>query len=462
MADHAVWTPHPGSQALFVACPIFEALYEGERGPGKTLALLMDFAQHVGQGFGSAWRGVLFRESFPQLADVVVKSRRLYREIFPSAKWNAADHKWTFPDGEELLLRWMRVEADYDNYHGHEYPWIGWEELTNWASPACYESMFACSRSSQPGMPRKVRATTNPFGVGHNWVKARFVDPAPAGTVITDEDGNQRVRIHGRLNENTHLAVADPDYVRRLAAITDPNKRKAWLEGSWDISSGGLFDDLWDSSTHVLRPFDVPASWRIDRSFDWGSSKPFSVGWWAESDGTPVQTHRGQRTFPRGTLIRVAEWYGSTGRPNEGLKMPSSKVAQGIAEREKASWFAGRVRPGPADSSIYDVTDDVSIAQSMAQNGVKWVPADKRAGSRKNGWELLRTRLAAAAEGSDEPGLYVFDTCRDFIRTVPILPRDDRDPDDVDTDAEDHAADETRYRLLAKRRPPVTSEELIG
>src|SRR6185437_8471143 len=121
--------------------------------------------------------------------------------------------------GEELLLRHMKGPDDYWNYHGHEYPWIGWEELTNWPTSECYESMFACSRSSYDGMPRKYRATCNPYGRGHAWVKARFVDPAPAGVVIRETGKPERVRIHGQLTENTHLAKADPEYLAKLQAI---------------------------------------------------------------------------------------------------------------------------------------------------------------------------------------------------------------------------------------------------
>ena len=181
MAERAIWAPQPGSQQFFVQCPFWEALYEGTRGPGKTQGLLMDFGQHVGQGYGANWRGVLFRETYPQLADVVAKSKKLFYQVFPGAKFNASDYTWHFPDGEDLLLRHMSKEDDYWNYHGHEYPWIGWEELTNWASPACYEAMKSCSRSSHPGMPRKYRSNCNPYGVGHNWVKAFWIDPAPAG-----------------------------------------------------------------------------------------------------------------------------------------------------------------------------------------------------------------------------------------------------------------------------------------
>lgn len=294
-----------------------------------------------------------------------------------------------------------------------------------------------------------VASTTNPYGVGHSWVKLYFIDPAPYGVPVQNAQGQWRVTLFGSVFENKYI---DADYVNTLRALTDPNKRKAWLYGRWDITSGGMFDDLWSPRVHVLPLFKIPDGWRIDRSFDWGSSRPFSVGWWAETDGSSVQIDGKSRTFPRGTLIRIAEWYGMGSKPNEGLRMTAASVAAGVLDRERELGIAGRVIPGPADSAIYDVMDSVSIAQNMAKAGVTWKRADKSPGSRKNGWELMRDRLEAAASNDDRPHLYAMENCRNFIRTVPPIPRDSRDPDDVDSDAEDHICDETRYRCLAYKR----------
>jgi len=454
-----VWAPQWGSQRSFLACPIYEVLFEGTRGPGKTDALLMDFAQHCGHGFGPYWRGVLFRETYPQLADVVAKSKRLFFRMFPGVKFNSSDYVWTWPTGEQLFLRHMRVEDDYWNYHGHEYPWIGWEELTNWANSACYDSMKACSRSAHPGMPRKYRSTANPYGVGHAWVKEYFIDPAPPGGIIEDQNGLQRVRIKGFYFENKALMSADPTYVAKLMSISDPNKRKAWLGADWNIVSGGMFDGVYREEVHVLRPFEIPPRWRIDRSFDWGSSRPFSVGWWAVADGTEAQVgidpdgEPVKRTFFRGSLIRVAEWYGWSGKANEGCRMLASEIARGIVKKEKEMGWAGRVRPGPADSSIFDTQNGVCIADDMARAQVNWERADKSPGSRRNGWERLRDYFnAGLSHPMESPGIFTFDTCRQFIRTVPSLPRDEKDPDDVDTGAEDHVGDECRYRVLMQPR----------
>jgi hypothetical protein len=456
------WLPH-GSQIAFLACPAFECLYHGTRGPGKTEALLMDFAQHAGLGFGPAWRGVLFRQTYPQLEEVRVKARRWIPVFFPEARWNAGQSKWTFPAGEELLLRHMARPVDYYAYHGHEYPWIGWDELTNWPTSECYETMMACCRSSHPAVPRSLRATCNPYGPGHNWVKARFIDPAPPGEPF-DVGGRTRVHLFGALRENEILLKADPDYLKTLESDTNAHRRKAWLEGSWDIVAGGLFDDLWDPRVHIVGPFDVPESWRVDRALDWGSTRPFSVGWWAESDGTDfVDADGASRPSVRGDLYRIAEWYGGTSKPNEGLKLTAREVALGILARERK---LGRdVRPGPADNQIHaKVATGRDIAAEMAAAGVTWTKAWKDPGSRRQGAQRLRALLAGAHPGTDgpreQPGLFIFAECRAFIRTVPVLPRGAKDPDDVDPNAEDHVYDETRYRIMARRG--LSGERRLG
>jgi hypothetical protein len=148
-APAITWCPQYGSQvAALSASKIFEVLMEGNRGPGKTDWLLMDFAQHVGKGYGREWRGVLFRQTFPQLADVINKSQKLFKGVFPAARYNQSEHVWTFPDGEQLFLRHMMRQSDYWNFHGHAYPWIGWEELCNWPDDKCYRVMMSCSRST--------------------------------------------------------------------------------------------------------------------------------------------------------------------------------------------------------------------------------------------------------------------------------------------------------------------------
>ena len=472
-----IWAPQAGSQVDFLQCPLFEVLYHGTRGPGKTDALLMSYAQHVDAGHGQAWRGIIFRQTYPQLADVQAKSEKWFRQIFPRARFNRSGMRWEWPGGEMLLLRHMARPEDYWNYHGHEYPFIGFEELANWNSDECFRSMFACCRSSTPGVPRMVRATTNPYGVGHNWVKERYqLHGQWWKTVVLeaplDLDGREeppRAAIHGHIDENKILMAADPKYKQTIAAsAANEAMARAWLEGSWDFVAGGMFDDVWDQRRNVVPEFVVPAGWRLDRAFDWGSSRPFSVGWWAQSDGSDLLLDDGRLVSTvRGDLFRAREWYGWTRRPNEGLRMLAVDIAKGIVERELLWGWRSlgrcRVRAGPADSSIFTVENGVCIAHDMDQpvridgrvyQGVAWVAADKRPGSRKMGWEMMRKMISNARPSENGPrelpGLFVVGRqCPQFLRTVLALPRDERDLDDVDTDSEDHIGDETRYRVRA-------------
>jgi len=315
-------------------------------------------------------------------------------------------------------------------------------------------------------MPRCYRATTNPYGPGHNWVKARFRLPQMRGRVILDamRDGEReppRVAIHGSIYENQILLHADPEYISKIrAAARNPSELAAWLHGSWDIIAGGMFDDIYRGDVHVVPsvPLSViPKRWKIDRSFDWGSSKPFAVLWWAESNGEPFEWNGRVYGKVRGDLYLIQEWYGWNGTRNEGVRMLASEVAQGVKDREEDWALEGRVKPGPADSSIFDVENGNSIAADMEKKGVRWTPADKGPGSRKQGWEQIRKLLKGAlppAGGGprEEPGLYIFDWCHQTIETVPVLPRDDKDLDDVNTEAEDHIADCIRYRVRKKLR----------
>lgn len=802
------WAPQRGSQEVFLSCPITEVLYTGTRGPGKTDALLMDFAQEVGKGYSADWNGIIFRRTFPELKDIINKSRKWFPRIWPRAKYNASQHIWTWPTGEMLSFRQFNKPSDYWKYHGHcldegevltscgwvpiqnvttqmrvvsattdgeiversvvsttkewfdgelvrysgrgrymsftpehkiavaagsaghklipysqagrnislrtggwsmpsavsgievpaffsagtttqdycafmgwylaegwtlkngarksatykcgiaqskvanpekyaaiesllnrvmpvnvctskdgfvwshkecasylrqfggslkkfiprqiieqsntedirafleayidgdgtrqgdrlyghtiskvladglceiaprlgysvhmtqrmrpnrehmsytvafnprptlnlrsdnrqraprlgvpsskvqsvrvphhgyvycigvedthsffvrqrgsvwlsgnSYPFIGWEELTTWPTDECLKSMFSCSRSTIPGMPRKVRATTNPYGVGHNFCKLRYRLPVKPGEIIgeiitdsRDESGElepTRVAIHGYLDENKILMLADPGYKQRLrAAARNPSELKAWLEGSWDIVAGGMIDDVWDAKIHVIEPFRIPDSWIIERAFDWGSTKPFSLAWWAESDGTALPDGR---VFYRGTKIRIAEWYGWNKKPNEGLKMLAVEIARQGLEMERHMKY--RVQAGPADPSIFAAENGVCIADDMARMGMGFKPADAGPGSRKNGAERVRKYLKASMKHPmEEPGLFVFNTCSQFIRTVPVIPRDDKDPEDVATESEDHIWDETRYEIMFKR-PSVSMPKLVG
>lgn len=480
-----IWKPLPGSQSLVMSCPCHSILYEGTRGPGKTDSQIMFFRKHVGKGYGSFWRGVIFDREYKNLDDLISKSKRWFPMFQDGARFIASrsDYKWVWPTGEELLFRQIKKKSDYWNYHGQEFPFIGWNELSKYPTSELFDEMMSCNRSSfrpedfplpdgkggewfLPPIPLVVFSTTNPYGAGHNWVKKRFIDVAPPGVVVSrtidvfnpmtqqrEPITKTQVRIFGSYKENIYLS---PEYIAELEGIRDKNKRKAWLWGDWDVVAGGAVDDVWDASKCVKPRFKVPYSWPINRSFDWGSTHPFSVGWWAEANGEYATLPDGTRWCPpAGSLVRIAEWYGTEEvGTNRGLKMSAGDIAKGIVEREKelrlGRYIAGEVEAGPADGQIYSVREkDVdTIATKMSDHGIDWLEADKSPGSRINGLQLVRDMLENSCR-EEGPGLYFTDNCLATLATVPVLPRDEDKMDDVDTDAEDHIYDDIRYRVLA-------------
>lgn len=506
-----IWQPLPGtSQELAIDSRCHHTLYEGARGPGKTLTQLMRFRRRVGIGYGQFWRGVIFDREFDNLSGLVAESKKWFPKFLDDAVFlsSASMYKWVWPTGEELLFRHVKKIADYDGFHGHEYPFLGWNELTRYASPDLYEKFMSVNRSSftperdtphriikpndpnilrahlcedgvyrvyetddgkpLPPIPLEVFSTTNPDGPGHNWVKDRFIDAAPRGTVVRNEvevfnpqtQQNEtvvktQVAIFGSYRENKFLS---PDYVAELEKITDENLRKAWLYGDWEIAAGDAFGDVWNKRYHVIPRFVIPESWAIDRAFDWGSSHPFSVGWWAEANGEEATVIIGDEVFkfcPQpGSLIQFFEYYGTKKiGTNKGLKLSSTDVADNINDIETAlmanGWIKSKPWAGPADNQIRDVreADVETIEKKMAKRGVAWTESDKSPGSRKNGMELFRDRLQAAVKG-EGPAIYFMDNCRASISLIPKLPRDPLKFDDVDTTAEDHCWDMTRYRVL--------------
>lgn len=457
---------HPRQSEAFLSTAT-EILYGGAAGGGKS---------HLMRTAAIAWCTAipgLQVYIFRRISDDLAKNHMEGPTGFPAmisewieqghAKINWSKNSIEFWNGAKIHLCHCQYEKDRFKYQGAEIHVLMIDELTHFTDviyrylrgrcrmgglrvPAQYVGFF----------PRIVNGS-NPGGIGHNWVKATFIDEAAPMEIKQQpkaEGGMRRQYVPAKLADNPTLTETDPDYVDRLEGLGNAALVRAMRDGDWNIVSGGMFDDLWSQDKHILRPFAIPASWRIDRAFDWGSSKPFSVGWWAESDGTEAVMADGtKRAFPRGTLFRIAEWYGWNGKPNEGLKMSDAGIADGIVKHQGDYGFADRVRAGPADSSIFDETNGDSPAKIQERHKVRWEKADKSPGSRKRGWQLMRGRLQASlADRMEEPGLFIFESCRQFIRTMPVLPRSDRDPDDVDTDAEDHIADETRYRILVGKR----------
>lgn len=495
-----VWQPIPGSsQEYAIDTRCHHTLYHGTRGPGKTITQLMRFRRRVGIGYGSYWRGVIFDREFKNLSDLVAQSKRFFTQFGDGAKFHesASEYKWTWPTGEELLFRHVKKVSDYEGYHGHEYPFIGWNELTKHPTADLYDKMMSTNRSSfvseihtpkkadgtydtvdgkpLPSIPLEVFSTTNPSGPGHNWVRRRFINCAKNGEVVKKEYEvfnprtkrdeivvKTQVAIFGSYRENIYL---DPQYIAELNRLCENNEnlRKAWLEGSWDFTAGGAIDDLWNRDVHIIPRFRIPENWYVDRSFDWGSSHPFSVGWWAEANGETVLLPNGREFTPqRGSLIQFFEWYGTKEiGSNQGLRISASDICDGIIEREIAlmegDWIQKQPRPGPADNQISSVnrSNFDTIEKEMKNKGILWEKSDKTKGSRVNGLQVLREMLEAAIKG-EGPAIYFMQNCEASIETLPSLARDEKNPDDVDTDSEDHVYDMTRYRVTNRNNRVIS------
>ena len=390
----------------------------------------------------------MVRRSRTELYDTIERSRQLYGLL--GAKFNETEKAWRFPNGARLRFAYLENDSDAEAYQGHAYTRVYVEEIGNFPRPDPIMKLMATLRSSA-GVPVGLRATGNPGGPGHQWVKARYIDPAPQGyEIIVDPDsGLERVYIPARVSDNAALMENDPNYIQRLRASGSPELVRAWLEGDWSVVTGAFFSEF-SLARHVRAPFTLPAHWVRYRAMDWGSAKPFSVGWYAVSDGELVE-------YPRGAIIKYREWYGmQPGRPNVGLKMTAEQVADGILEREDE-----KIDMSVLDPAAFAEDGGPSIAERMSKRSVFFQRADNaRVGARgaMGGWDLLRQRLVGE---DDRPMLYFFATCVHTIRTLPALQHDEKRPEDVNTDSEDHAADETRYACAARPwvREPVKKVE---
>lgn len=435
-----MWAPQLGPQTDAICADWCDELfYGGAAGGGKSDFLLGDYLQDVGR-FGSAWQGVIFRRTYPELEELVARSREIYPQT--GAEWHEQKHRWTWPGGEVLRMRYLEREADATRYQGHQYTWIGWDELTQWPSAYAYRYLRARLRSARAVGTKRIRAAANPGGVGHHWVKAMFIDPAPGGYVplLDPETGMRRMFIPAKLRDNAVLLAHDPNYAGRLKGLGSPELVKAWLEGDWSVIQGAYFTEF-SMARHVMAPRALPAHWTRFRAIDWGTASPFAVLWCAVSDGELTE-------IPRGAIVVYREWYGSTGEPNVGLKMDAARVAQGVAARTPAE---ETITYSVMDPACFKFDGGPTIAETFALNGVTCRPADNARIAQRGaigGWDQVRARLVGDNDG--RAMLLIFNTCTHLIRTLPALQHDQNKPEDVDTDGEDHAPDALRYGCMSR------------
>ena len=435
-----VWEAQNGPQRALISCPVFEVYFGGARGGGKTDGVLGDFLEHAGT-YGKNAIGLMIRRQRTELIETIERSRAIYTPL--GWQYHEQDKMWRAPDGARLRFAYLERDSDAEAYQGHSYTRLYVEEIGNFPSERPILKLMATLRSGA-GVPVGFRATGNPGGPGHQWVKARYIDPAPLGfRVIKDSiSGLERVYIPSRVADNKFLGES---YVSQLKASGSAQLVKAWLEGDWSVIDGAFFD-CWDSSKHVIRPFEIPADWLRFRSADWGFARPFSVGWWAV-----VGDDYG--SIPRGAIIRYREWYGAE-TPNVGLRLTAEAVAQGILAREKGD----KIAYGVLDPAAFAQDGGPSIAERMMRVGVTFRRADNKRVSQLGaigGWDQMRNRMVGV---DGVPMIYCFSTCTDSIRTIPALQHDADKPEDLDTDGEDHAGDEWRYACMSRPWTPAKAE----
>lgn len=458
------WFPQSGPQlAALEADWCDELFYGGERGGGKS-DFQLGYQEDGALRWKGNWRGIMFRKTYPELEELQSRAMEIFSASGATFKSQQSagfpfSNTWYWPTGASVKMRYIENERDYGRYHGHQYTGISFDEVTEYATPSGLLRMLSTLRSAA-GVPCTVRLTGNPGGIGHSWVKSRYIDVCAPRTPYRDpETGFTRMFIPSKLTDNQILLEADPAYKNRILAATYGNEalRKAWTEGDWNIVAGAFFN-CW-SNQLILRPVAFPDWWTRFRSGDWGSARPFSFDWWVIAgedwmypDGNIKSTNPDRRLIPKGSLIGYRQYYGCADpvkNPNTGLKMPAEEVAKQILHLERGETIAY----GVLDPAAFSSDGGPSIAERLysgSGNKLLFRRADNARVAAKGamgGWDQMRARML----GEDgRPLIYFFSTCTDSIRTIPMLQHDENRIEDVNSDMEDHAADSVRYACMSR------------
>lgn len=440
-AQKVIFQPNPGPQTEFLSSSEQEVLYGGAAGGGKSYAMLADPVRYFNNPKAQM---LLVRRSTEELRELINVSKQLYPDAIPGIKFLERDKTWIAPSGATLWLSYLDREDDVMRYQGQAFNWIGFDELTQWSSPYAWNYMRSRLRTtSDSGLDLYQRATSNPGGPGHQWVKKMFIDPETPGKAFwaTDLDSGEvivypkghsregeklfkRKFIPATLFDNPYLSD-DGMYEANLLSLPD-HQRRQLLEGDWDINEGAAFPEF-NRNIHVVEPFEIPKNWVKFRACDYGYGSYSGVLWFAVA--------------PDEQIIVYRELY------------VSRVLATDLADMVLESEVEEKVRYGVLDSSLWHKRGDTgpSLAETMIRKGCRWRPSDRSAGSRVAGKNEIHRRLQVD-EFTEEPRMVIFNTCKNLIAQLPSLPLDKNNPEDVDTKSEDHLYDALRYGLMSRPR----------
>ena len=460
-----------------------EVLYGGAAGGGKSF--LMRIVAITWCALIPGLQVYLFRRVSGDLNKNHMEGPKGFRAllaIWVLTGWcDIVEEEIRFWNGSKIYLCHCKDEKDIYKYQGAEIHVLLMDELTHFTE-TMYRFLRNRVRMVGIELPEQYRAGfrgpdgqinefnlfprilcgANPGNLGHLWVKTTFItsaQPLAIWRTPNSEGGMLRQYIPARLEDNPSMAADDPGYESRLEGLGSAALVKAMRWGDWDVIEGAFFD-CWANNRHVVRPFEVPRDWARFRSGDWGSAKPFSFGWWAVA--TDAYKLPSGMWLPRGCMVRYREWYGmQPGKPNVGLKMVAEAVGAGLLKREQTD---PTLRYGVLDPSCFTQDGGPSIHERMVKGSggkIRFRSADNARVPGKGamgGWDQMRARMIGDADG--RPMIVWFDTCLDSIRTIPALQHDSARPEDLDTDGEDHAADDARYACMS--RPWVTPSRSIA
>lgn len=427
-------------QSVFHTTVASEKLYGGAAGGGKTAAIVAESITLALEYSGISVN--LFRRTIPELnrtikAEIVKQCHQYIKR--GHMVWRGTsdgEHEgrsYVLDNGSSIVLNYLDTDADVLKYQGAELPIIGVDELTQFPM-AWIEYLLTRNRTSNPDWPTLFMAGTNPGGIGHGWVKKRYIDPVPPETInrvmLENGDVTTRVFIPAKLTDHPNEKFRK-DYDRQLLTISDPLLRRALREGDWNVFAGQVFIEF-RYDLHTCDPFIIPSHWQRWRSMDYGNHN--CVLWYARDP----QTDR---------IYVYREW-----RTDEF--MPISEKARNIKQFEANE----SISYGLADPSIWNGQGDhntgKSVAEIFVENGIHWMPANN---DRAAGKAAVHEKLAIDKDG--KPKLIFFRTCTNTIRTLPDLPYDKIKTDDVDTKADDHDYDTLRYGVMAHATPKFEEPE---